>query len=167
MSHKQMAKLDTPLEGIAYFPNNGSVQFHQCNINSCTVVTFNLSNLPPNKKMACHIHEYGDERNGCMSLGGHWNPGNTEHGSIFIDIMESHAGDLLNNIKSDSNGNFNSIYHDPRINLCGNVRDSIFGRSVVIHDGIDDLGLGNNKESKITGNAGGRMLCAIIGHKEK
>ena len=29
--------------------------------------------------------------------------------------------------------------------------------------GIDDLGLGNNKESKVTDNAGVRMACAIIG----
>jgi Cu-Zn family superoxide dismutase len=34
---------------------------------------------------------------------------------------------------------------------------------VVIHKGEDDLGLGFNKESKITGNAGARMACAIIG----
>jgi Cu-Zn family superoxide dismutase len=37
------------------------------------------------------------------------------------------------------------------------------GRSIVIHESIDDCGFGHNKESLITGNAGGRMACAVIG----
>ena len=42
----------------------------------------------------------------------------------------------------------------------------IIGRSVVIHDGVDDLGLGGNPESLKTGNAGGRLACALIGHSK-
>ena len=45
----------------------------------------------------------------------------------------------------------------------GDIDKSIIGCSVVIHDGIDDYGLDNDQESKITGNAGGRLDCAIIG----
>ena len=57
--------------------------------------------------------------------------------------------------------------------LFGN--DTIIGRTVVIHTGEDDLGLGGlndkgeiidaavHRESLKTGNAGGRMACAIIG----
>jgi len=79
---------------------------------------------------------------------------------------ESHAGDLLNNIKADDQGLFRFRYMDPSLKLKGDVSESIIGRSIVIHDGIDDLGLGGNMESLKTGNAGGRMVCAIIGHSK-
>ena len=83
---------------------------------------------------------------------------------MFIDIHNSHAGDLTNNIQSDSSGQVHFSYKDPRVQLRGDIQQSIIGRSVVIHDGIDDLGQGGNPESKKTGNAGERIACAIIGH---
>jgi Cu-Zn family superoxide dismutase len=150
---------------IANFKNNvhGYVRFHQCNPNKNTKVLFNLSNLKPNSIHACHIHEFGDMSNGCTSLGAHLNLTNKEHGSIEIDINNSHTGDLINNIHTDNEGKFNYYYDDPRLNLFAELTQNIIGCSVVIHEDIDDLGLGGNKESKITGNAGGRMDCAIIG----
>ena len=154
---------------IAVFnsPNvKGTVRFHQCVGENGVVVVFYLHNLPPNKTYAIHIHQYGDERDGCKSLGGHWNPLGAEHGSIAIDINNSHAGDLINNLTANNKGEFQGHYYDPRLQIRGDINESIVGRSVVIHDGVDDLGLGNNKESKITGNAGGRMTCAIIGQSK-
>jgi Cu-Zn family superoxide dismutase len=85
-----------------------------------------------------------------------------------------HAGDLINNIKSDDEGNFVYEYNDELLNLFGPIQTTIIGRSVVIHDGVDDLGLGglNNdgtvdwkkfETSLENGNAGSRMACAIIG----
>ena len=52
-------------------------------------------------------------------------------------------------------------------NLCyessrGDIDKSVIGRSIVIHNGIDDLGLGGTDESLKTGSAGSRMACAII-----
>ena len=44
----------------------------------------------------------------------------------------------------------------------------IYGRSIVIHDGVDDLGRGTGKnkaESLKTGNAGTRLACGIIGRQ--
>jgi len=35
---------------------------------------------------------------------------------------------------------------------------------LVIHADKDDLGLGDNAESLITGNAGKRIACAVIGY---
>lgn len=155
-------------EAIAVFSNNvkGSVFFHQCKPNMPVFVRFDITSLPKNKKMAIHIHEFGDISDGCFSLGGHWNPLKKEHGSIWIDSTNSHAGDLINNLSSDMKGEFKYTYYDDRINLKGDVLDTIIGRSVVIHKGIDDLGLGNNLESKKTGNAGKRLDCAIIGIKK-
>jgi superoxide dismutase, Cu-Zn family len=144
----------------------GVVKFHECPSIDGAYVIIKLTGLKPSTKRAMHIHEFGDTRKGCMSLGPHWNPHKTTHGTIFIENMPRHAGDLLNNIEPDSKGEFSCSYHDPLINISGDIDYSIIGRSVVIHDGIDDLGLGGNEESLKTGNAGGRMTCAIIGRAE-
>jgi Cu-Zn family superoxide dismutase len=37
------------------------------------------------------------------------------------------------------------------------------GRTVIVHADPDDLGLGGQPDSLITGNAGKRMACSIIG----
>jgi Cu-Zn family superoxide dismutase len=165
--------MENCINGVAIFNDKnvkGFVKFHQCSGSEIGVdVYINLYGLKPNVVKAIHIHEYGDESKGCMSLGSHWNPKNVTHGSIWVKDMVRHAGDLINNIESDSEGNFIYSYYDPLLNLRGDVDTSILGRSVVIHDGIDDLGLGegvNKKESKKTGNAGGRMTCAIIGRSQ-
>jgi Cu-Zn family superoxide dismutase len=155
----------------------GNIHFHQCKNQNETIVSFNLHGMKPNKMRACHIHEYGDTRQGCKSLGAHWNPKNNNHGYICTSVGKnkpsgcshtpSHAGDLLNNIIVNKKGVFKYNYTDSRICIRGDVSESILGRSVVIHDGIDDLGLGGHPESLKTGNAGGRMSCAIIGHSNE
>lgn len=138
----------------------GTILFHQCDCQSKVTVIFDIQG-PPNGEFACHIHSYGDLRQGCKSLGPHWNPHNTTHGYTFDQSRPSHAGDLVGNIITDSRGKYQFMYTDPKITLNGHL--SIIGRSIVIHDGVDDLGLGGNAESLITGNAGGRMDCAVIG----
>lgn len=173
------------LEAIAYFKGeiSGSIIFHQCSLNSshnfCSKSFNDFSNEQPsvsvifslfsnslkNKKLACHIHEFGDTSNGCESLGPHWNPYNTYHGYTFDTSRPCHAGDLIGNLQFDKNGRFDFFYKDPKLSL-SNPLLSILGRSVVIHDGIDDLGLGDNKTSLITGNAGGRIACSVIGWKK-
>jgi Cu-Zn family superoxide dismutase len=143
----------------------GFIIFHQKHSEKGASVYYNLFHIPKNKTMACHIHEFGDMTDGCVSLGGHWNPTQTTHGSIEIDITKSHAGDLTNNIHANSKGEFIFSYFDPRLNIIGNINNSIIGRSVVIHKGVDDLGQGRNAESLKTGNAGSRISCAVIGIK--
>ena len=148
----------------------GVVTFHQCRKDIGVWVDIKLHNFKPNKTHAIHIHKYGDERKGCVSLGPHWNPRSATHGSLKYD-MPSHAGDMINNIHTDEYGRFEYTYFDSRISLAGDIDESIIGRSVVIHEGQDDLGLGGihppnekvRRESLKTGNAGKRMACAIIG----
>ena len=168
------------INAIAIFNSkiNGYIKFHQCKKNEPTLVNFKIQGLKPNNMNACHIHEFGDFINGCKSLGSHWNPRNSNHGYTNLSIgldkniklkkqnIQSHAGDLLNNIISDSNGKFYYKYLDYRINLFGDVSESIIGRSVVMHVGVDDLGLGNNEESLKTGNSGERIAFSIIGHSK-
>jgi Cu-Zn family superoxide dismutase len=150
---------------IAIFDNDnvkGSIKFHQCTKKEGSIVYIDLHGLKPNIKKAIHIHEYGDERKGCESLGSHWNPYSKTHGTIKVKNMPRHAGDLINNIKPDSSGKFSYTYYDPLVNLRGDVDKSVIGRSIVIHNGVDDLGLGGTNESLKTGSAGSRMACAII-----
>ena len=114
-----------------------------------------------------HVHQYGNLRNlqgqsSCMECGGHWNPTNCEHGGL--NQSNSHAGDL-GNIRSTG------PTHDTIIKLWANKLtltgpNSIAGRSIVIHADPDDLGKGSNPESKVTGNSGSRIGCAVIGLSE-
>lgn len=124
------------------------------------IVTLDFSGFQPSRTHAIHIHEYGDTTEGCKSLGGHWNPKNATHGSYLHPEQPRHVGDLINNIIIDQQGEFHYRYYDPYLRLRG--KNSIYGRSVVVHEGEDDLGQGKNKESKKSGSAGSRMLCGII-----
>ena len=139
---------------------------NQYNIKGCILFTeiqntikieINLTGIPEGKH-GFHIHEYGDLREGCKSLCKHFNPYNNVHGGI--DSKNRHVGDL-GNLYFDKNNKCNNVIYDNRIKLSG--KNNIIGRSVVIHENEDDLGLGNNKESLITGNAGKRIACGVIG----
>lgn len=150
-------------EAVAIFNSThvkGHILFHQCAGEYYTHVEFNLYGMEPMKERGCHVHEWGDERKGCISLGGHWNPTRETHGSRLY-TMPRHNGDLINNITPNRHGVFKYKYIDKRLRLRG--RENIIGRSIVIHDGIDDLGLGGTKLSLTTGDSGNRLACAIIG----
>lgn len=140
----------------------GYVLFEQQNIHTPVQVTFRLQGFRRVGQIhAIHIHEYGDLRQGCHSLGGHWNPHHFPHGSYEYDKVSHHAGDLINNLKVQPKHRFFYSYDDPLITLFGS--QSILGRSVVIHANRDDLGQSTHPESKVNGNAGPRIACAIIG----
>ncbi|KAH9047656.1 superoxide dismutase [Lactarius hengduanensis] len=102
--------------------------------------------------------QLGDITNGCVSTGSHFNPLGKTHGAPTAS--ERHVGDL-GNIKSDGIGAAEFTLTDNLISLNG--PRSILGRAVVVHAGTDDFGLGGDKESLKTGNAGARAACGIIG----
>ena len=138
---------------------HGIVTFHQCSAKpSTTRIHFEFTGLKPNAIHAIHIHEYGDLRKGCDSLGGHWNPYHTTHGSILYPKRPRHAGDLINNIVADENGSFYYEYDDPLITLKG--KENIIGRSVVVHEHPDDLGRGSCPES-LTNGCAGKESCVV------
>jgi len=155
------------MKAVAFFEKTekakieGVVLFDQCCPDHSTSIQIKLRGLPPNSTNAIHIHEYGDLTGGCMSTGGHFNPFNQPHGNYKIHGNKRHAGDLINNINSNSRGEVVLSFEDELVDLFG--KNSVIGRAVVIHSGRDDLGLGGNEQSLTTGNAGGRMACAIIG----
>ncbi|KAH9272517.1 hypothetical protein BASA83_005326 [Batrachochytrium salamandrivorans] len=56
---------------------------------------------------------------------------------------------------------FVATYTDTRATLFGT--NSIIGRALVLHGGVDDLGITDNPLSITTGNAGSRLACGVIG----
>ena len=151
----------------------GVVEFHSCNPGDLTLVRIRLSGFNPNTVHGIHVHTCGDLTQGCTSACDHFkdsDPKHQIHGSIFLPPGQReyrHVGDLCSNIQADSNGVVNLVYVDELVKLSG--RDSIVGRMVVIHKDPDDLGRYRNentprgRESAITGNAGARIACAVIG----
>ena len=96
-----------------------------------------------------HVHEFGDNTNGCMSAGPHFNPHGKTHGGPTHEVR--HAGDL-GNVIAGENGIAKIDIVDKQISLSGNL--GILGRTVVVHADQDDLGDGGHELSKTTGNAG-------------
>lgn len=120
-------------------------------------VTGEISGLAPGLH-GFHIHEFGDNTNGCTSAGPHFNPTKQEHGAP--DAAVRHVGDL-GNIEAGSDGIAKIDLSDKLISLNGD--NNIVGRTVVVHADIDDLGVGGHDLSKSTGNAGARLGCGVIG----
>ena len=162
------------MNGIAFFDKkcgsrvSGTIELHQCSPHHSTYFVIDLIVGPSIRKKrtkrakhALHIHEYGNLSQGCMGAGGHYNPFGENHGWYKKHKLCRHVGDLINNVESDSKGRIKTRFFDNLVTLYGPY--SVFGRTIVLHSGEDDLGLGGNAESLITGNAGGRMACAIIG----
>jgi Cu/Zn superoxide dismutase len=111
----------------------------------------------PSGKHGFHIHKAGDLRGeGCKGLCEHYDIGNNVHGGEPNSKNERHTGDL-GNIEL-KNGLFKKNYYIKGIS----VRD-LWGRSIIVHEGEDDLGKGLFEDSKITGHSGTRIGCAIFG----
>tara|TARA_B100000575_G_C23142764_1_gene665575 strand:- start:5812 stop:6375 length:564 start_codon:yes stop_codon:yes gene_type:complete len=152
------------VKAIAVFNNknckmSGYVEFIE-DINKGVVnLNLKLKGLTPGKH-GFHIHEAGNLLDGCGSCKSHFNPYNTNHGGPNSKVR--HVGDL-GNVVANSKGEANYQMSDKMIKLRG-TKCNIIGRSLVIHDKEDDLGLGGNAESLKTGNAGSRIGCAVIGY---
>ena len=102
-----------------------------------------------------HVHQFGDISDKANSLGGHYNPENKNHGGL--SSKNRHKGDFGNLIANKNNiVKYNFYVKDLKVN-------ELLGRSLVIHEKKDDLGLGLNNESKKTGNSGKRIGYGIIG----
>jgi Cu-Zn family superoxide dismutase len=83
---------------------------------------------------------------------------NKTHGDI--SAVTRHVGDY-GNIVTDANGNIITSFNDTVSTLYGPF--GVIGRTLVLHQLQDDLGLVNNTGSLATGNAGARIACAVIG----
>jgi Cu-Zn family superoxide dismutase len=136
----------------------GTIMLQQDHPNSETVITGDIHGLPPNILHGFHIHMFGNLTNGCKDALGHYNPDSKDHGAPNDTVR--HVGDL-GNIQSDALGHAIVNVTDQHIKLYGDR--TVLGRSFVVHEKEDDLGKGGHPDSLITGNAGGRLACCIIG----
>jgi Cu-Zn family superoxide dismutase len=113
-------------------------------------VVADIQNLTPGKH-GFHIHEKGDcSAPDAASAGAHFNPTMKHHGGPMT--LEHHAGDL-GNITADASG---KAHLDWKGNLSLNGKDSIIGRSIVVHEKEDDL------KTDPSGNSGARIACGAI-----
>lgn len=118
---------------------------------------FDMTKENPKHSHGFHVHQFGDTTNSCDSLGSHYNPGGSTHGAQ--DAHTRHVGDL-GNIDCDMNGDIDYKMKDETISLHG--KNSLIGRSIAIHEGPDDLGMGGDAGSLKGGNAGPKVACCII-----
>lgn len=144
----------TPIVAEAKLKNHGSVKFES--VENGTKITVDVYNFKEGKH-GFHIHEKGTVELGCDSLCAHYNPHNKKHGDRLD--KERHVGDL-GNIKVNEDGKCFMTFIDDLVELYGEY--SVIGRSIIIHEGEDDVGRGGNEESLKTGNSGKRISCGKI-----
>ncbi|TPX35442.1 hypothetical protein SmJEL517_g02189 [Synchytrium microbalum] len=135
----------------------GTVTLTQESENGPTTLEAHIEGLAPGKH-GFHVHEFGDNTNGCISAGGHFNPHGHTHGAP--EDSTRHVGDL-GNMVAGPDGVIKGSVSDSQVKLIGPL--SVIGRTIVVHEGVDDLGKGGHELSATTGNAGGRLACGVIG----
>ena len=155
--------LDYDVYMIAVFTGpriKGHVVFTENATHGGVDIHVDIQGLKKNAQHGFHIHEYGDLSDGCESMCAHFNPLGKKHGGP--DSKERHVGDL-GNLVTDNHGVARYTFSDDVIRLRGQ-KYNILGRGLIIHEDPDDLGLGGDKMSVVTGNAGKRIACAVIGY---
>ena len=108
-----------------------------------------------------HIHSAGDLRgDGCTGACSHWNIGSAKnHGAGPESKGERHTGDLGN---IEGPGPIKYSYYLKKVKP-----SDLWGRTLIVHEDEDDLGLGEHEDSHTTGHSGKRIGCAIFGRGAK
>jgi len=158
--------LSNPIYAIAVFQNDkitGTTRFTEDLETNQVRIDVAISGLKPNSFHGFHVHQAGDLSDKCTSMCAHFNPYNKNHGCP--GMKERHIGDL-GNLKTNAKGQAFTTFYDDCIKLRG-TKCNIIGRGLIIHADEDDCGKGGNAESLITGNAGKRIGCAVIGYSKE
>lgn len=104
-----------------------------------------------------HIHQ-----GKCGNVGDHFNPQHVLHGGQDKNLKgRGHVGDL-GNIVADHRGIAMFQLWDEVVSLDPESENYVVGRSVAVHDDMDDLGLGHRKDSLKNGNSGNVIGCGMI-----
>lgn len=127
----------------------GTVTFEE--VSGGTLVKADVKGLKPGSTHGFHVHEKGDcSAADAKSAGDHFNPGEKPHGGV--SGTQRHTGDL-ENLVADKNGEAKYERTLPKGSL---PVASLAGRSVVVHEKMDDL------KSQPAGDSGARIGCGVI-----
>lgn len=111
---------------------------------------------------AMHVHQWGDTTRYCYNAGPHYDSDafSVHGGPASVDRTVRHDGDL-GNLRQTNDGIIDTAFNVQNMMLVGDM--GILGRSIVMHEGRDDLGRGNTPVSLETGNSGAPIACCVIG----
>jgi Cu-Zn family superoxide dismutase len=154
------------IKAVAVFNDDvikGTVKFSETDTNNRVKIVVSIVGLNPNALHGFHVHESGDLTDKCTSMCAHFNPYGKTHGCP--GMTERHVGDL-GNLKTDAYGEAKYTFYDNVIKLRG-AKANILGRGLIIHADPDDCGQGGFPDSLVTGHAGKRISCAVIGYSKE
>jgi len=113
-----------------------------------------IAGLAPGSEHGFHVHEKGDcSAPDATSAGGHFNPTGVAHGRA--GAAPHHLGDMPS-LVADASGRVRITFELAGLTLDGGP-NSIVGRSIVLHGGVDDFA------TQPSGNSGPRIACGVIG----
>jgi len=108
---------------------------------------------------AIHVHSNAVQGGDCSTTGSHFDLNEGVHGDPTSNIR--HLGDL-GNLKVSSDGTIKDyLIGDLGMSL-HKTENGIISRSINIHAGADDFGMGGTPASTSSGNAGPRIACCTI-----
>jgi Cu-Zn family superoxide dismutase len=149
---QEVTKASATLEPKSNSKVTGTVTFTK--VGDDVQVVADIQNLTPGKH-GFHIHDKGDcSAPDAASAGPHFNPTMKHHGGPMT--LDHHEGDL-GNITADASGKAHLDWKG-KLSLTG--KDSIIGKSVVVHEKEDDL------KTDPSGNSGARVACGAINAAE-
>ncbi|SDF04551.1 superoxide dismutase family protein [Terriglobus roseus] len=88
------------------------------------------------------------------SAKGHLNPDNKHHG--YQNPEGHHAGDFASSVKVGADGKGKATLSNPDISLDTASMSSIYGKTVVVHELVDD------QKTDPAGASGKRIACGVI-----
>ena len=151
---KSISKYKISLNAKNNSGTSGLVTIEKVN-NSKVKLEAHVMGLKPGSH-AIHIHEKADcSSTDGKSAGGHWNPTFENHGS-WGGSDGFHRGDIGNFIADENGHGMMKFETDLWCLNCDDPIKNIVGKSIIIHDGEDDL------TSQPSGAAGSRVSCAGI-----